>query len=56
MYSKPFFDGLNYSQGESVSSPAGEARTVASLATHSKLICLRRENGQPFQIVAEAQY
>ncbi len=33
--------------------PLGAARIVAGRDTHSKLLCLRRENNQPFQVVAE---
>jgi hypothetical protein len=35
--------------------PAGAERTVAGLKTNSKLLCLRRENGQPYRIVADAK-
>lgn len=35
--------------------PAGAARTVAGLNTHSKLLCLRRENNQRFDMTAEAK-
>lgn len=35
--------------------PAGNARTVEGIKTQAKLLCLRREKGQPFAALAEAQ-
>jgi hypothetical protein len=35
--------------------PAGNMRMVAEIQTKSKLLCLRRENEQPFHALAEAK-
>jgi hypothetical protein len=44
-------------QGEELYSynPAGTLRTVGGIRTESKLLCLRRKNGQAYQELAEAK-